>query len=224
MALEGIPGATPAFRTFVSDVRLFMRDHPQLNRLIAGEESSDRMIAWAVLDALSDFNGTPPQTGFTLDELLMQNQHALLRRMTVIALVESIGLLQTRNHLNYSTGGTNVGVNDKTPLLMNWLQYFRNYTDQMKGRVKVAMNIMSIIGPSNVGMHSEYWSINSSYQVFLLLLYIPPICVYSAAYDPRTADQATTRRRICRCRHRTKAGYSLRRGSRAYAQNGASPI
>lgn len=143
-----------------------MRDHPELNRLIAGEESSDRMIAWAVLDALSDFNGTPPMTGLSLDELLQNNQIALLRRMTVVALIESVGLLQTRNHINYSTGGTNVGVNDKTPLLMNWLQYFRNYTDQMKGRVKVAMNIMSIIGPSNVGMHSEYFATNSTYAAF----------------------------------------------------------
>jgi hypothetical protein len=150
-------------QSFVQTVRLFLRDHPQLNRLVAGEESSDPIIAWAVLDAISDFNGTPHFTNFTLDELLQRNQQSLLLRMTVTSVLESVGLLQTRNHLNYSNGGINVGVNDKTPLIMNWLQYFKSTTEQRKQQVKVALNIESILGPGNAGVHSELWAINSSY-------------------------------------------------------------
>ena len=144
-------------------VRLYLRDYAELNRLIAGEESSDRMIAWAVFDALSVFNGTPHFTSFSLDDLLSQNQHHLLLRMSVVSLIESVGLLQTRNHINYSTGGINVGVNDKTPLLMNWLQYFKAYTDQLLQRVKVSINISSILGPGETGLHSELWAINATY-------------------------------------------------------------
>ncbi len=166
MALQGIPGMTPAFVDFVQMVRHFMRDFPELNRIVDGVESSDRQIAWAVLDALADFNGTPHLTNYALEDLLTNNQHALLRRMTVITLIESIGLLQTRNHINYSDGGLNVGVNDKTPLLMNWLQYFKAYTDQMKQRVKVALNIQGILGPGNAGVHSEYWAVNATYAAF----------------------------------------------------------
>ena len=147
-------------------VRAYMRDIPELNRIVTGEESSDRQIAWAILDALSDFNGTPHFTQYSLEELLMYNQHALLRRMTTISLIESIGLLQTRNHINYSDGGLNVGVNDKTPLLMNWLQYFKASTDQMKQRVKVALNIQGILGPSNTGVFSEYWAVNQTYASY----------------------------------------------------------
>jgi hypothetical protein len=161
--LEGIPGVSEATKHFVQMVRLYIRDFSELNRLIAGEETSDRMIAWAVMDAVSDFNGTPQFTYFSLDELLEQQQHALMLRLTVIAIIESVGLLQTRNHLNYSTGGLNVGINDKTPLLMNWLQYFRGVTEQQKSRVKVAMNIGSILGPSQIGLHSEYWATNQVY-------------------------------------------------------------
>lgn len=150
-------------RAFVQMVRLYLRDFEELNRLVAGEESTDRMIAWAVLDAISNFNGTPHFTSVSLDELLNLNQQHLILRMTVEALIESVGLLQTRNHINYSDGGINVGVNDKTPLLMNWLQYFRSYTEQLKQRVKVAINIQGILGPSNVGIHSELWAVNSSY-------------------------------------------------------------
>ena len=161
--LVGIPGMSATTQGFVSLVRGYMRDFPELNRLVAGQESTDRQIAWAILDAVSDFNGTPHFTQYTLEDLLAYSQHALILRMTTVALIESVGLLQTRNHLNYVNGGFNVGVNDKTPLLMQWLQYFRSTTDQMKQRVKVAMNISSILDSSNHGVFSEYWSVHSSY-------------------------------------------------------------
>jgi hypothetical protein len=163
MALQGVQGMSPAMQSFVAMVRGFTRDFEELNRLIAGEESTDRMIAWAVLDAISNFNGTPHFTNYSLEDLLAQNQQHLLLRMTVEALIESVGLLQTRNHLNYSDGGINVGVNDKTPLLMQWLQYYRSYTEQLKQRAKVAMNINGILGPNNAGVHSELWAVNASY-------------------------------------------------------------
>jgi hypothetical protein len=164
--LNSLPGASPMFRSFVQAVRLYMRDFPELNRIVRGQETSDRQIAWSVLDALSDFNGTPHLTHYSLEDLLQQNQHALLLRMTVISIIESVGLLQTRNHINYSNGGINVGVNDKTPMLMNWLQYYKAFTDQMKQRVKVALNIMGILGPSNSGVHSELWAVNATYAAY----------------------------------------------------------
>lgn len=161
--LEGVQLASPTMSAFVQTVRGYIRDHPQLNRLIAGEESSNRMIQWAVLDAVDDFNGTPHFTRFSLEELLQRSQSSLILRMTVIALLESVGLLQTRNHINYSNGGVNVGVNDKTPMIMQWLQYYKGFTEQRKQQVKVAINIESILGPGNSGIHSELWAINSSY-------------------------------------------------------------
>ncbi len=163
LTLEGIPGVTNTTRSFVQMARLYLRDFPQLNRLIAGEETNDRMIAWAVMDAVSNFNGTPHFTQLTLDDLLARNLQHLMLRMTVISVIESVGLLQTRNHINYSTGGINVGVNDKTPLLMQWLQYFQGYTEQMKQRVKVAMNVESIMDAGQRGVFSEYWAVNSTY-------------------------------------------------------------
>lgn len=163
-SLEGLPGITPTTVRFVQMVRAYMRDHPELNRLVAGEESSDRQIAWAVLDAVSDFNGTPHLTTLSLDDLIQNQQQHLMTRMTIISLIESIGLLQTRNHLNYSTGGTNVGVNDKTPILMSWLNYFKSSTEQKKQRVKVALNIQGILGDG--GVSSEYWAVNATYAAY----------------------------------------------------------
>jgi hypothetical protein len=153
-------------QAFVQVVRDYMRDHAELNRLIAGQESNDRLVAWAVLDALSVFNGPPHLTSLSLEELLGRNQHSLMLRLTVITLLESVGLLQTRNHINYSNGGLNVGVNDKTPLILQWLQYYQASTKQMMSRVKVALNIEGILGSGNSGVHSELWAVNATYLAY----------------------------------------------------------
>ena len=161
--LQAIIPMGRTFESFVPIVRQYLRDFPELNRLVRGEETGDRFIAWAILDAISRFNGTPHFTQLTLDDLLARQQHWLLLRMTVETIIESVGLLQTRNHINYSNGGINVGVNDKTPMLMNWLQLFSARTDQMITRVKVALNIEPLLGGSNVGVHSELWAVNATY-------------------------------------------------------------
>ena len=142
---------------FVSVVRLFLRDYPELNRLIKGQEHSDRQILWALEDAVEDFNTTPPITGFTLSNF--PSRHLLLRA-TVISLLESVGLLMTRNHLTFSDGGIQVGVSDKTPLIQAWLQIFTNKYEEKKQRLKVAMNIE---GGWGAGVHSEYLWTNSFY-------------------------------------------------------------
>lgn len=159
--LSGVYQMSPAMRGFVAMLRDFMRDHPELNRLIAGKETGDRMMAWAVMDAISDFNGTPPLTQYSLEQLLQYQLHSLLLRMAACSVLESVGLLQTRNHINASNGGINSGISDKTPFIMNWIQVFRGYTEQRKGNVKVALNIKSILG--DTGVHSELWYVNQSY-------------------------------------------------------------
>lgn len=164
--LQAVIPMSRSLREFASVVRAYLRDMPELNRLIAGEESGDRFIAWSVLDAMARFNGTPHFTNYAFEDLLAYNQHHLLLRMTVETILESVGLLQTRNHINYSNGGINVGVNDKTPMIQAWLQIFSARNEQMITRVKVALNIGGILGPGNVGVHSEYWAINATYMSY----------------------------------------------------------
>jgi len=144
------PSNDISLQRFVGVVRQFMRDYPELNRLIKGEEHSDRLIAWAVIDALEDFNTTPPMTGYGLSSF--PSKHLLLRG-TVISLLESVGLLMTRNHLTFSDGGIQVGISDKTPLIQSWIQLFTNKYEQKKMQLKIALNIE---GGWGGGLHSEY--------------------------------------------------------------------
>lgn len=151
------PTQNLALEQFIGTVRLFMRDYPALNRLIAGEEHSDRMIAWAIVDALDDFNATPPMTNFGLTNF---PSSSILLRGTVINLLQSVGLLMTRNHLTFSDGGLQVGVSDKTPLIQSWIQMFSNTYEEKKKQLKIAMNIE---GGWGGGVHSEYSWVNGFY-------------------------------------------------------------
>jgi hypothetical protein len=164
VSLEGIPGLSPALRSFVAMVRDYHRDEPALNRLIDGQETSDRQICWYVKLALSQFNGKPPHIGaFTLEQLIARDQTALLLQMVTVILLESVGLLQTRNHLNYSDGGLSIGSNDKTPLIQSWLKYYKSSIEQELGATKISFNIAQVLGSENVGMHSEYWALHAVY-------------------------------------------------------------
>ena len=138
---------------------MYLRDFPELNRLISGEETSDRMIAWAVIDTLDDFNTTPPFIGsYGLENF---PSLSLLREGAVIKVLESVGLLQLRNQMNYSDGGITVNVSDKSQFLMGWINMFRNSYEQRKVRIKSSINVeMAFEGD---GIHSEYFVINGVY-------------------------------------------------------------
>ena len=124
---------------FVTQVRHYMRDFPELNRLIDGVETSDRLIAWAVIDTLDDIANTPPLLGFySIDTFPYKH---LLMRGTVISILESVGLLQTRNQLSYSDGSISVQASDKAPMIMQWIGMFRSTYEQKKKDFKISMNL-----------------------------------------------------------------------------------
>ena len=169
MTLQGaadtvhIAGASPAFNQFVSDTRYFMRDMPELNRLVSGQESSDRMIALCTVNAISEFNSQPPLIGsYGFSTFLEKGWLDPLRTGTIIKLLTSVGILQTRNHLPFSDGGLNVAVSDKTPLLQSWIQLFRVEWMQWKQQVKVAANIAQLLDGQG-GVASELFDIHGYY-------------------------------------------------------------
>jgi hypothetical protein len=154
-----IPSASKRMNEIVAMIRLYLRDFPELNRLISGEETSDRMIAWAVVDALDDFNSTPPFIGnYGLTNF---PSLSMLREATVIRVLESVGLLQMRNQMNYSDGGISVSISDKSQFLMGWIQMLRNSYEQKKIRIKSSLNVE--LAFEGGGVHSEYFVVNGIY-------------------------------------------------------------
>jgi len=159
----GLSGMSDVFNSFVQTVRLYMRDYPELNRLVKGEEHSSRMIAWAIMDMLSDFAGTPPNLGyFTLEMMLQRHYQSFCLRGTVISLLQSAAILQMRNQLNFSDGGISVGVSDKAPQYLQFMSQLQQKYEQEKVQRKVALNIEAAMGDAG-GVHSEYFFVNGWY-------------------------------------------------------------
>jgi len=154
-----IPSASARMNQIIIMVQEYMRDAPELNRLIQGQESSPRQIAWAVLDALDYYNSTPPFMG-RVSLHNFPSMHLLLR-LAVATLLESISLLQARNHLTFSDGGITVSVSDKHQMLMSWAQMYRASAEQRTRHIKRAINVeMAMQG---TGAFSEYFVINGVY-------------------------------------------------------------
>ncbi len=150
-----------AFAAHVQSVRYFMRDFSELNQLIRGEESSDRMIAWATVDFLSDFNGTPPFMSYTIEDMAARNFQHLAVRGTVISLLQSLMIFYARNHLPFSDGGLSVNINDKAPIIQTMLQLLQAVYEQQKRQVKTAINIAGIMDSGPSGVHSDYYALAS---------------------------------------------------------------
>ncbi len=133
-----------------------------MNRLIDGVETSDRLIAWAVIDTLDDISNTPPMLGFfSVDTFPYKH---LLLRGTVIAILESVGLLQMRNQISYSDGGISVQASDKAPMIMQWISMLRTMYEQKKKDFKMAYNLQQ--GFDAQSIMSDYYFLGGYYDVF----------------------------------------------------------
>lgn len=150
----------PRLRMLVREIREFMRDHEELNRLTAGVDHSDRHILYALYDTLSDFASTPPFIGQNLDFILGRNWGHILRRGVVANLCESLMYLHMRNYLAYSDGGVNVQT-ENPQLLQATVQMLKSEFEQKKTRALIAANIELALDGG--GVHSEYAFVNSFY-------------------------------------------------------------
>ena len=145
---------------FVGEVRGFIRDFPELNRLVSGEESSDRMIRYCSELAVDEWNVTPPLSSHTITNF---PSRAILLRLTIINLLTSVGILKSRNSFAYSDGGFQVQTEEHDTRYQRWIQMFRTMgpaSAQAIQKFKVALNIE---GGWGSGVGSEYGWIHGWY-------------------------------------------------------------
>lgn len=128
----------------VEMMRAYLRDYPELNRLIADEESSKRSIATAILDAVEDFNMDSPLAAYTPDNF---PSFSLLKLGAAKYLLESLTFLQARNHVTYSDGqGVQVNESDKAPIYLNLINRLTGEWERKKDRLIVRLNIRQAMG------------------------------------------------------------------------------
>lgn len=162
--LEGVTGITRVLRAHTQGVRMFMRDFAELNLLVKGEESSDRMIAWASLDFVSDFNcSTTPFTNVSLEEMYARGWQSFAVRGTTVTLLQSLMILYARNALPFSDGGISVNMNDKAGIIMQLLSLLLSAHEQNKRAMKIAVNVEQLLLPTSTGLFSDYAALSGSY-------------------------------------------------------------
>ena len=153
--MASLPEHDKVLASLSEAVRTFMRDFAELNRLTTKEETSPRMIAFAIMMALSEINSTPPVTSYCLQDIPAY----LMITAATIAVLNSVVLLKTRNKLQFSDGG--VAISRENPeLLMSLAQLLRSTFDRKLQQWKIFQNINSAMGG---GVHSEYWLLQGGF-------------------------------------------------------------
>jgi hypothetical protein len=100
--------------------------------------------------AISDWNSTAPFIG---------NSHIgnfpslyLLMHGAAVQILKTQGLVQARNELSYSAGGSSFMRSNKSNYYMQWMMNFANELEKKKRDMKIAQNIERGWG----GVASEY--------------------------------------------------------------------
>jgi hypothetical protein len=150
----------PVLNKIAEYTRMYMRDYPELNRLTDGYDHAPRHIKWAVLDTLSDWAATPPFIGQSLDLIMNRGFISLFVRGVAINLLESLGILHMRNYLAYSDGGVNVQT-ENPQMIQSWLSMMKSEYEMKRQRLLIALNIENSLSPTQSGLHSELYFINS---------------------------------------------------------------
>ena len=144
---------------FVSEVRAYIRDFPELNRLISGEESSDRMIEYCVWLAIDEWNTTPPLSGSNISNF---PSRVILLQLTMCHLLSSVGVLKSRNRFSYNDSGFSVQTDAQDDRYIRWIGLLRSQVNQRVTQLKVALNVA---GGYGAGLSSDYGWINGWYGV-----------------------------------------------------------
>jgi hypothetical protein len=146
-----------SYENFVPEVRAYLRDFSELNRLISGEESSSRMISYCVHLAVDEFNTTPPLTSHKIANF---PSRSILLQLTIVHLLTSVGILKSRNRFQYSDGGWSSDTEQQDSAYQNWIQLLRSQLNPRLQSLKIALNIE---GGWGAGVPSEYGWINGWY-------------------------------------------------------------
>jgi hypothetical protein len=154
-----MPHADPlTYDNFVPEVRAYIRDFPELNRLISGEETSNRLMRYCAHLAIDEYNTTPPLTGsHTISNF---PSRVILLHLTIIHILISVGILHSRNRFSYNDGGFSVETEQQEGLYQRWIQLLRSQTMPRLQALKVAKNIE---GGWGGGLGSEYGWIHGWY-------------------------------------------------------------
>lgn len=137
----------------IGSLRVMLRDKKELNRLLLGvEESSDTDLAQCIVQALIDWDTSPPHLAPV--SLRDHPNKFLLLQCAAISALSSAGLWHSREHMPSAEGGTSADDHAKAGEYSAWIERYVAEYERKKSDLKTAMNIAAALG--NQGVRSEY--------------------------------------------------------------------
>lgn len=141
----------------VKSVRNFIRDKRELNRVLGGEfESSDDEIKQAIMQALLDWNMSPPPIPH-VTLATHPAKHLLVLGAAIYAL-QGAAIWHSREHMPSTDGGTSADDHAKASEYGAWLEKLSREYESKKSDIKTALNIsMALNGMSTPSEYSSYY-------------------------------------------------------------------
>jgi hypothetical protein len=129
----------------VRSLRTYIRDKRELNRLLLGNfESNDPELRQALVQALMDWNMTPPHIGAV--GLGNHPNKFLLIQGAAIQALSSAGIWHSREHMPSSDGGTSADDHAKAGEYGAWIERFTQEYERKKSDLKTAFITLSTTG------------------------------------------------------------------------------
>lgn len=119
-------------------VRLYIRDHVDYNRLIDEQEFTDERIVFARDLTLDMFNVLPPLTFYSLAEF--PNRYILLMG-TLHNLYLGEAAMAARNQMSYSDGGLSIPIEERFEYYNNLAAQYGTQFSQLAQQFKIHKNI-----------------------------------------------------------------------------------
>jgi hypothetical protein len=135
-------------------LKKYTQDDETLNRLLKNKEADDEDRELAIQLSIEMYNTITPitiETISTFPSLLFLLQGATIQILTMK------GILQSRNRLNYSSGGLSVNVSDKAGEYQSWINNFLNSYFSIVQNFKKQLNVEKCFG----SIPSEYSAIGT---------------------------------------------------------------
>lgn len=134
------------------DLRSFIQDRPELNRLLAREEFLPEQISTAIKYTINRFNEIPPLTDFVPTDESNFPFPSLLLTGVLSNLLLGKALERGRNRLAYSTDGVSIDDQSMIELYISIGNQLKGEFENSAKQIKIAENIKQ--GWSNIP--SEY--------------------------------------------------------------------
>jgi hypothetical protein len=127
------------------DVRFFISDYPEVNRLLGEEEFSDEYIHKCQQFAIANYNDMAPFTQYQIEEFPF---FTVLLHGTLYYMLRGAGLKRARNKLAYNAGDATVDDEAVSDLYLSLSDNFRGLFENKARETKIAENMKK--GWSNV--------------------------------------------------------------------------